>query len=405
MKNIIFLICMFIFIIPPNADTKTIQVGSSRAIKTPSQAKDVVSSGDILEIDAGIYEKDAVNWGSISAFTIRGVGKERAHIKAGGVSAAGKGIWVFEGGKDIVIENIEFSGASVPDGNGAGIRFQSTNLTVRNCYFHNNENGILGGGFYENLEDSQVLIENSEFAYCGNGDGQTHNIYIDKIGKFTIRSSYSHDAIVGHNIKSRAMETHILYNRIGGSNAGRESRAMDIPNGGLAFIIGNVIQQAPSTENSNLLGYALESSLHSQMEIFIINNTFVSDRSNGILIDLSPEARAEIINNIFAGSILSHFPGSGSIHASHNIIVQLDEFIDFSTFNYHLETHSQAIDAGTLPPTYKGKSLKPTHQYVHPLLNKLRATKNNIDAGAYEYIATNGPPSQVQGLQVILSDQ
>jgi hypothetical protein len=54
----------------------------------------------------------------------------------------GKGIWVISG-NDTVVENIEFSGAAVPDANGAGIRFEGVNLTVRNCYFHHNQNGIL----------------------------------------------------------------------------------------------------------------------------------------------------------------------------------------------------------------------------------------------------------------------
>ncbi len=58
-----------------------------------------------------------------------------------------------------VVENIEFSGATVPDQNGAGIRQQGDNLTVRHCYFHGNEDGILGGGGVA----SEVLIEYSEY--------------------------------------------------------------------------------------------------------------------------------------------------------------------------------------------------------------------------------------------------
>jgi hypothetical protein len=69
------------------------------------------------------------------------------------------------------VENIEFSGAAVPDHNGAGIRLDETGLIVRSCYFHNNENGILTSNPYA----GDILIEYSEFAANGYGDGYTHN--------------------------------------------------------------------------------------------------------------------------------------------------------------------------------------------------------------------------------------
>lgn len=43
------------------------------------------------------------------------------------------------------MEWIEFSGATVPDKNGAGIRQEGVPLTVRHCRFHDNENCILAG--------------------------------------------------------------------------------------------------------------------------------------------------------------------------------------------------------------------------------------------------------------------
>ncbi len=47
-----------------------------------------------------------------------------------------------------MIKNIEFENAMVTndDGaNGAGIRMQGTNLTLLNCYFHDNQEGLLDG--------------------------------------------------------------------------------------------------------------------------------------------------------------------------------------------------------------------------------------------------------------------
>lgn len=65
---------------------------------------------------------------------------------------------------NLTIENIEMTGASVPDQNGAGIRSEVAGLTVRRCYFHDNENGILSGADAA----SDIVIEDSEFA---NNDG------------------------------------------------------------------------------------------------------------------------------------------------------------------------------------------------------------------------------------------
>lgn len=128
-----------------------------------------------------------------NGLTIRGV-RGRPHLKANGAHAQGKGIWVIQG-RNTTVENIVFSGARVPDQNGAGIRQDGVGLTVRNCYFHDNQNGILGGG-----GDGDVVIEYSEFAANGHGDGQSHNIYIRRVKSFTLRGSYLHHARVGHNV-------------------------------------------------------------------------------------------------------------------------------------------------------------------------------------------------------------
>ena len=77
---------------------------------------------------AGLYAGDAAVW-TQNRLTIRGRGG-RAHLRADGARAEDKGIWVVKGSAT-TIENIEFSGAKVPDRNGAGIRLEGPGLTVR----------------------------------------------------------------------------------------------------------------------------------------------------------------------------------------------------------------------------------------------------------------------------------
>src|SRR5438105_2392675 len=110
----------------------------------------------------------------VSNLVVRGLGPRRIIINANGQGAGGKAAW-YASATNFTAENFEFKNASVPDLNGAGIRMDIRNgrLTVRNCYFHDNENGILAGSSNDaqNLMDS-ILIENSIFDHNGRGDGQ-----------------------------------------------------------------------------------------------------------------------------------------------------------------------------------------------------------------------------------------
>ena len=102
-----------------SADAATLQVGWGKKYLFPSVAAKFALDGDTIEIDAGVYPKDAATWKQ-NNLTIRAIGG-KAHLNADGANAEGKGIWVIRG-NNVTIENIEFSGAHVRDNNGAGIR-------------------------------------------------------------------------------------------------------------------------------------------------------------------------------------------------------------------------------------------------------------------------------------------
>ena len=81
----------------------------------------------------GLY-REAVEV-NVPNITIRG--DPGAHVT--GEALNGKGAFVVRA-KNVTIEGIECSGISVRDGNGACIRLEAPSLTVRNVYFHDNEN-------------------------------------------------------------------------------------------------------------------------------------------------------------------------------------------------------------------------------------------------------------------------
>lgn len=366
-----------------SAPGQVIQVGPQRPYKTPSAAAQVATHGAIVEIDAGTYQGDVAVWRQHN-LTLRGVGG-RAHLEAAGNAAERKAIWVIKG-NNATIENIEFSGAQVSDKNGAGIRLEGSGLTIRNSHFHHNEMGILTG----KKPNSDILIEGSEFnnntvdyeRYRRLG----HNIYIGEVRRFTLRNSYTHDAHVGHNVKSRARENYILYNRIMDEENG-SSYLVDLSEGGDAYLIGNLFRQSPLTENTTLISFASEHNRDNpQQSLYVINNTFINDNQEGIFVNNRSVAPATLINNLFVGEgqLLN---GPGEVRNS--LRVAEPGFQNRAAYNYRLLAGSPAIDQGVEPgQAANGFALRPDSQYVHPLGIEPRPQRGPIDIGAYEF---NGP--------------
>jgi len=354
-----------------------LRVGAKRELKRPSAAAEIARDGDIIEIDAGIYDGDAAVWRQ-SRLTIRGVGG-RAHLRADGAQAENKGIWVIKG-NETQVESVEFSGATVSDQNGAGIRLEGAGLTVRDCYFHDNENGILTGA----NQASDIVVEHSEFARNGSGDGYSHNLYIGQVKSFTLRFSYVHHALVGHNVKSRALKNHITYNRIMDENDGRSSYDIDLPNGGLSFVIGNVIQHGPETENSTIISYGAEGLQHPVNELYFVNNTVVNDRPAGgrFLFVKEGASAARILNNVFSGrgEVLN---GPGELR--NNVTLSKTAFVDPAHFDYRLKAGAAAIGRGVDPGSARGFELRPSDEYAHKTKKRARNNSERLDAGALEY--------------------
>jgi len=118
---------------------RILSVGPGQPFALPSEAAAAAQDGDTIEISAGTY-RDVAIWRA-SRLTIRGVGG-RPRIDAGGGGAAGKATWVIAG-RRVVVENVELTGSRVPDKNGAGIRAEGGDLTLREVLIHGNEIGIL----------------------------------------------------------------------------------------------------------------------------------------------------------------------------------------------------------------------------------------------------------------------
>lgn len=367
----------------------TFQVGPGKPYPTPNALylAGVVQDGDMNEIDHGDYigTDCLAHWDKDSLFIYGNPGG--THMIANGAYILGKGIWVLSG-NDITVMNIEFSGATVPDKNGAGIRLDGIGLTVISCYFHDNENGILTS----NQGVGDIVITESEFANNGYGDGFSHNLYVGHVRSLIFLFNYSHHANVGHNLKSRAENNFIYYNRIMDEETGNSSRLVDLPNGGFSIVMGNLFMQGNNAENNNLVGYGQEGLSNPENELYFVNNTLVNKRQVSCVfvdIDGQPDS-VEVVNNIFAGTgTVTH----GKITRFGNNLREINiadvRFENEAIYDYRIRADSPARDYGiTLPPA-GGNALIPGYEYAHPRGYHLRQGFGAIDAGAYEYESTS----------------
>jgi len=239
-------------------------------------AKAIAASrdGDVVAVQAGTYVNDFAT--IYHKITLQGVG---GMVKMVATVAPTNGKAILTTASDVTIDHFEFSGAKVADENGAGVRYDSGNLVVTNSYFHDNENGLLSAAD----ANGTITIKNSEFGHNGNGNGLTHNIYVSVIKQLTIQDSYIHDAVIGHEVKSRALNTTITGSRIQ-NNSGTGSYEIDLPQGGNALIQNNLIQQGAGSSNPSIIAFGEEGKLNANSSLVVRGNIIVNDKANGVAV-------------------------------------------------------------------------------------------------------------------------
>ncbi len=253
----------------------TLRVGPDEAITRISEAARLARDGDTVLIMPGTYRGDVAVW-TQRRLSIRGVG-QRPLLVADGKSAEGKAIWVIRNG-DIGIENIEFRGARAASGNGAGIRFERGRLLLRDCHFIDNQMGLLTG----NDPASSLRIEDSSFSAApAQFESLPHLLYVGTIGRFELSGSRFESGFRGHLVKSRARVNRIRYNWIVDGEAGRASYELDLPNGGDAWLVGNVIGQSAASENLALISFGVEGFRWPVNRLRLEHNTLINGTEAG----------------------------------------------------------------------------------------------------------------------------
>lgn len=362
---------------PPPPKGQVLKVGPLRELRTLAAASKAAKDGDVLEVDAGDYPGDVAAWPQ-NHLRLKAVGG-RVRMLAQGTASQGKGIFVTSG-RNISIEGFDFFGAQVPDQNGAGIRLEAGSLSLRDCSFKDNENGVLTS----NDEKVRLEIEDCEFGTIVRRNGKNHNLYVGAIAYLRVVGSYFHHGQAGHLLKSRAAVNHIFYNRLTDELGGRASYELEFPNGGLALVVGNVIQQSAGTENPHIIAFGAEGYGPGRHELHLINNTVVDQRpSGGVYLRVNPGAgKVRLINNLWVGN--PQIPANPEWEQAGNFLVDLDTFVLPTRDNYLLKPGAKIRGKAVDPGEVDGLKLRPTDQFLHPR-GTLKLKALAINPGAFQF--------------------
>jgi hypothetical protein len=359
--------------------------GAAVIVLTPSgnlaQALASAADGDEIQLLAGDY-RGQVGVIEQRRLTLRGVGG-RPVLHAEGRHAEGKALLVVRGGQ-VLIEQIEFRGARVPDGNGAGIRFERGDLTLRRCAFFDNEMGLLSS----NTPDAELLIEDCEFGQAPHHEGPLHHLlYVGTMGSLRLSGSRFSGGWRGHLLKSRAARNVIVCNQFVDGDDGEASYELDLPNAGLAWVLGNVIAQGPRPQNTALLAFGAERQLHPDSALFVAHNSFVNGADvPGAFVRQWPERQpagcvVELRNNLLLGAAID---GSWGRIDHGNVWRPLAERDRSAGAGARLLPTAAALPHVPAAGSGRGLSLVPTHEITLPVGMRPLAARDRWRPGAFQ---------------------
>lgn len=258
------------FFLCPHAFAADVNVGPSRTYKTLAAGVAAAKAGDRVLLDAGTYTDNTAI--TSVPLTIEGAGTG-AVLRATVNLANHKGILIT--GATTTVRNITFDGAKVAEddgNNGAGIRSESGSLTVDNCAFTNNQNGILVNA----IPGAVVTVANSRFDGNGANDGLTHGMYVNEVAQVVVTNSTFNGTKGGHNVKSRALATTVTDSTLDDGVTGTTSYALDFPNGGTVTVTNVKINQGTRSVNGAMIAFGAEGSLKTVNSLAVSDSTFTN---------------------------------------------------------------------------------------------------------------------------------
>ncbi|HLL19470.1 MAG TPA: hypothetical protein VK439_11875 [Rubrivivax sp.] len=340
--------------------------------------------GDTIELLPGDYRGGLVL--NQRKLTLRGVGK--VTVKGDGkLNGNGdiKALWTVRGG-DVTIDNVSFRGARAADGGGAGVRQEGGRLTLRGCQLFDNEYGLLA----INDERAEVVIDSCVFGMAPKVVGGLHHLLsAGRINKLSITGSRFQQGFEGHLIKSRARENVIAYNMIHDGVRGGASYEINLAEGGLATVIGNVIGQGADSQNPTIVAYGTEGRGWEKNTLLLAHNTLIH---NGWMpawflrsfADRLPQgAELHAINNLLVGPGVFWLGASGNFAGNRQASGRM--LRDIETYGFELPPGSMWRGSGVDPRQVAGHDLSPKREFEWPVgTRELAANLSSWSPGAYQ---------------------
>ncbi|MGB3847812.1 MAG: right-handed parallel beta-helix repeat-containing protein [Sphingopyxis sp.] len=264
-------------------------------------AVDAIGDGQgTIRIAPGYHRDCAVQTAGRVAF----VAAEPGSAVFDGVTCEGKAALVLRGG-GARVDGIVFQNMRVPDGNGAGIRLEKSDLEVVNSMFRGSEQGILTA----DAPDASLSIDRSTFSRlgrCDRGLSCAHSVYTGLYGRVTVTRTRFEKGSGGHYLKTRAAQVDIRDNSFDDTQGSATNYMIDLPAGATGRITNNLFIQGRDKENySALIAVAAEDRKHPSRGLAIAGNRASlpagMGRKSVFVADWSGEALAIGENQLGAG--------------------------------------------------------------------------------------------------------
>lgn len=227
---------------------------SGRAFARLQDAVDAIGEGQgTIRIAPGYHRDCAVQTAGRIAF----IAAEPGRTIFDGVTCEGKAALVLRGA-GARVDGIVFQNMRVPDGNGAGIRLEMSDLDVANSLFRNSEEGILTA----DDADATLTIDRSTFSRlgrCDRGLSCAHSVYTGLYGRVVVTRTRFEKGSGGHYLKTRAIRVDISDNSFDDTQGTATNYMIDLPSGSAGRIANNLFVQGRDKENySALIAVAAE---------------------------------------------------------------------------------------------------------------------------------------------------
>ncbi len=226
----------------------------------------------------------------------------------------------------LTVENLTFENAVGWGNNGAALRPQGTALTVRNCRFINNQNGILYTSAIETNPispshyEGELIVEDSYFERNGEGISElAHGIYMSMGRSITVRNTkFINTKNTGHHIKSLVPQTIVTGSTF--TNKDEEiTYNIDTPNGGDVLIEGNTFDYFDASDGDDNRSMFLYASAQTQFDkvpaklgSYVFRNNVINNYhpAGNFIVTIDGSER----NLKICGNTIKHFAG-GALRA------------------------------------------------------------------------------------------